>query len=106
VQQDSRGDSWGQSRGVGRRDTQYLHLFGPQVECNRTVEEIAVDRAGEGRRQKRYSTQHLQLFGPQVECNRTVEEIAVDRAGEEAEEILSTYSCLVLRLSATGQSRR
>jgi hypothetical protein len=71
VQQNSRGNSCGQSRVGGGRDTQ-----------------------------------HLQLFGPQVECNRTVEEIAVDRAGEEAEEILSTYICLALRLSATGQSRR
>ncbi len=47
MQQDSRGDSCGQSRGGGRRGTQHLHLFRPQVECNRTVEEIAVDRAGE-----------------------------------------------------------
>ena len=47
MQQDIRGDSCGQSRGGGRRDTHHLKLFGPQVECNRTVEEIAVDRAGE-----------------------------------------------------------
>jgi hypothetical protein len=30
-----------------------LTVLGPQVKCNRTVEEIAVARAG--RRQKRYS---------------------------------------------------
>jgi hypothetical protein len=104
VQQDSRGDSCGQSRGGGRRDTQHLHLFGPQVECNKTVEEIAVDRAGE-EAEEIFSTS-LTSVGPQVECNRTVEEIAVDRAEKEAEEILSTYICLVHRLSATGQPRR
>ena len=65
-------------------------MFGPQDECNRTVGEMAVDRANKGG--GRRDIQHLQLFGPQVECNRTVEEIAVDRAGEDAEEILNTYN--------------
>ena len=63
---------------------------------------LSAKSRGGGRR----DTQHLLLFGTQIECNRTVEEIAVDRAGEEADEILNTYICLVLRLSATGQSKR
>jgi len=88
VQQESRGDSCGQSRRRQKRYSTHTTV-GPQVECNRTVEGIALDR--EGKRQRKYST--LTTVGPQFECNRTVKEIAADRAGEEAEEILNTYNC-------------
>ncbi len=73
MQQDSRGDSCGQRR-IRDRDSQYLRLFDPQVEHNRSRgDSCGQSRGGD--------TQHLHLFGPQVEYNRTVQEIAVDKVG-------------------------
>ncbi len=79
MQQDSRGDSCGQSKGGGRR---VLNTYSCLVlRLSATGHSCGLGRGG-GRRY----TQHLHLFGPQVKCNRSVEEIAVDRAREEAEE--------------------